>query len=298
MGILAARLLVFGGTCILISALFPITRLYKCLLPGKVRLLWLILLILTISFIGGFAAYGILFLKDKGQSFDLIVPSILFFGSIFVLLSSILSLRTALDSRILAVLERENVTDALTGIFNRRYLERRLQEEFSRAQRYHLPLSILLVDLDNFKVVNDTYGHLAGDNTLVSFTQMVTQAIRATDVVARWGGDEFLIVATNTSDSDAYQLAERIRRSAESNVFDMTGGDKRAYNVQVSVSIGVSCYCEKFECVEEFVESVDQMMYAAKREGRNRTVVWEDCQIFLKDPTLEEIQYTLDVRCN
>jgi diguanylate cyclase (GGDEF)-like protein len=298
MGILAARMLVLGGACVLIAAVIPIMKLYRCLRPGKVRVLWLMLLALTVFFVLGYAAYGIIFLRDSGQSLDLIVPSIFFSGSIFVLLSSFLSLRTAIDVRKIIDLEHESVTDPLTGIFNRRYLERRLQEEFSRAKRFQLPLSILLVDLDNFKRVNDTYGHLAGDSALVSFTQLISQAIRPTDVVARWGGDEFMIVATNTPDRDAYQLAELIRASAESNVLEMVGSDKRIFTVQVSVSIGVSCYCDRFESLAEFVESVDQMMYSAKREGRNRTVVWEDCLIFLKDPPAKEIQYTLDVRCS
>ncbi len=273
----AAKFMVYCGACILIAALYPIRSLHRRLPQGRVRLSWATLLGLTVFFVAGYLAYAIVFLENKTGPVEIIVPSIFFSGSIFVLLSSILSLRTAIDIRRVTMLERENVTDALTGIFNRRYLDRRLHEEFARAQRYQQPLSILLIDLDNFKTINDTYGHLAGDFALISLTQLILNSIRAADVIARYGGDEFMVIATNTSGPEAFQLAERIRTSAEGHRFDMVDQTKSRHSVPVTTSIGVSCYCDRFETLQSFVDCVDQMMYQAKAEGRNRTALWEDC---------------------
>jgi len=190
------------------------------------------------------------------------------------------------------MLEQENVTDPLTGIFNRRYLDRRLHEEFARAERYHQPLSILLIDLDNFKVVNDEYGHQSGDCVLVSFTKMTMNVIRSADIIARYGGDEFMVIATNTAGPQAYELAERLRKTTESHELEMVDESKRKANIRITISIGVTCYCDKFESVQAFVESADQMMYQSKKEGRNRSVIWEDCIPARKNIHPEETHFT------
>jgi diguanylate cyclase (GGDEF)-like protein len=274
--LIAANIFVYLGACILIAALIPIRNLIQRLPPGKVRISWVLLMALTLFFVAGYIAYGILFLGANLGNTDLIVPSIFFSGSLFVYLSSILSLRTAIDVRRVTILEQESVTDPLTGIFNRKYLDRRLHEEFARAERFQQPLSILFIDLDNFKVINDEYGHLSGDSALVSFTKMTLNAIRAGDVIARYGGDEFMVVATNTGGPEAFEMAERIRKIAESQALEMVDEYKKHLSVRVTISIGVSRYSEKFKSVEAFVESADQMMYQAKKKGRNRTVLLEN----------------------
>jgi len=140
----------------------------------------------------GGRSYG--FLKSRHTAWlDLIVPSVFFFGAGFVWLTATLSLHTAIDIRRVTVLEHENITDPLIGIYNRRYLDRRLQEEFIRARRYSLPLSVLLLDIDHFKRVNDAYGHQVGDLVLSYLGKLLLSAIRATDIIARYGGEEILI---------------------------------------------------------------------------------------------------------
>jgi diguanylate cyclase (GGDEF)-like protein len=275
--LIAARILVLFGACIILAALIPIRRLLEHLPPGKVRNSWNLLLILTLFFVAGYVFYGIVFLKSDQASVDLIVPIIFFCGSIFVMLSSVLSLQTAVDIRRVTMLEQENVTDALTGIFNRRYLDRRLYEEFARAERYKQPLSILLMDLDNFKAVNDAYGHLSGDQALVSFARMMMDTLRAGDVIARFGGDEFMVIATNTAGPEAHQLAERIRKTAEARALEISDEAGRHVTVRITASIGVACYGEKFDSVQAFLAVVDQMMYQAKNEGRNRAIYDESC---------------------
>jgi diguanylate cyclase (GGDEF)-like protein len=271
-----ARILVIGGACIIISALFPIQKLIVRLPAGKVRSSWNILMALTLFFVIGYTAYGFAFLANNQDTVDLIVPIIFFSGSIFVLLSSLLSLQTAIDIRKVTMLEQENVTDPLTSIFNRRYMDRRLYEEFARAERYQQPLSIVLIDLDNFKEVNDAFGNPAGDNALVSYTRMMMSTIRAGDIIARYGGDEFLVIATNTAITGAFQLAERIRKKSESQALEIVDEvKKKNHRVRVTVSIGVACNTDKFDSVQAFLACAEQMMKQAKSDGRNRTVIWD-----------------------
>ena len=120
------RILVYGGAGILIAALFPIRDLLRHLAPGKVRLSWYLLMVFTLVFVAGYVAYGLVFIESGSAALDLIVPAIFFLGAVFVLLSSFLSLRTAIEVRRVTMREQGSVTDELTGIYNHSYLERRL----------------------------------------------------------------------------------------------------------------------------------------------------------------------------
>jgi diguanylate cyclase (GGDEF)-like protein len=274
--IIVARICVVLGVCVLITALVPIRNLIRTFPNGKVRLSWILLIVLTLFFVAGYAVYGIVFLANPQGNVDLIVPVIFLSVSIFVLLSSILSLSTARDIRRVTMLEQENVTDPLTGIFNRRYLDRLVQEEFVRAQRYQQPLSIILITLDNFTAVNQEYGHVAADCALVSFTRMLESVIRPGDVIARYAGVEFMVVATNTTGSEAYALAEKIRETADTHALEMVDEFKKQLSIRMTNSIGVVSYDKKFENAQAFVDCAGQMMDQARREGHNRTVLVEE----------------------
>ena len=118
---------------------------------------------------------------------ELLIPGIFLFGAIFVWLTIRLSLQTAIDLRRIDLLEAENITDPLTMGYNRRYLDRRLDEEAARAKRYSLDLSVLMIDIDHFKRVNDRYGHQAGDVALYKLSSLLKAALRDLDVVSRYG---------------------------------------------------------------------------------------------------------------
>jgi diguanylate cyclase (GGDEF)-like protein len=274
--LIIARIYVILGACILITALVPIRNLIQRLPPGKVRLSWILLIVLTLFFVVGYAAYGVVFLNSNQVNADLIVPVIFLSGSLFVLLSSALSLRTAIDIRRVIMLEEENVTDPLTGIFNRKYLDRRVHEEFARAERYRQPLSIILIGLDNFAAVNEEYGHVAADSALVSFTRMVESVIRPVDVIARYAGVEFMVVATSTTGPEAFELAEKIRKTADTHALEMVDEFKKQLSIRMTTSIGVVGYAKRFETVQVFVDCAGLMMDRAKREGHNRTVLVEE----------------------
>ncbi len=160
-------------------------------------------------------------------------------------------------------------SDSLTGIGNRTALEADLLQELTRAKRYRLPLSLAMVDLDDFKKVNDSYGHLVGDQVLKRLGQMMSKDVRNVDKVYRFGGEEFVIVMPHTPLDQGRLVAERVRRKAERKTFLMPDDGIR---FKVTVSVGVS-QLEPGDELEDLIARADQAMYQAKASGRNRVCV-------------------------
>jgi len=156
--------------------------------------------------------------------------------------------------------------DPLTRLFNKRYFLDRLDSELKFARRHKASLSLLLVDIDHFKRVNDTHGHLAGDAVLVNLANVLTKAVRNEDVVARFGGEELGIILRAIPLEPAIQLADRLRRLIESTVTSHGGLELR-----VTASLGAAEYpTSKAETIEALIESADKALYRAKGAGRNR----------------------------
>lgn len=166
-----------------------------------------------------------------------------------------------------ARLERLAVTDPRTRTFNRNYLVPRLEEEMARASRQRSPLSVLLMDLDHFKRVNDAHGHAAGDEVLESFADRVRAATRAQDVLIRWGGEEFVLVMPDTSEERAVQVAGRIRSQVAATPIRVAG----SVDVDQTVSIGTATWLAG-ESPDALEGRADAAMYEAKRQGRDRVV--------------------------
>ena len=157
-----------------------------------------------------------------------------------------------------------SVTDGLTGLFNHRYLVEQLQVEVSRARRYNRPLAVIMLDLDHFKQINDTFGHLFGDYVLRKVSEVFRRLARAGDVVARYGGEEFAILVTDTQ--GASPLAERIRQTVETTDFFFEG-----QQTQVRVSAGVcQAAVGAVDDGNELLRLADEALYQAKQAGRNR----------------------------
>lgn len=171
---------------------------------------------------------------------------------------------TMADNRRLEVLAH---TDPLTAVLNRRALTERLASELERVKRYDSTVSILLIDIDHFKRVNDSFGHLAGDDVLTDVGALLQSAVRSVDVVARYGGEEFVIALPETSLAGATAFAERIRELIEERGFSHTGDRE----LHLTASVGVACYPSPgLETVEDLLSKADQALYRAKAEGRNR----------------------------
>ena len=159
--------------------------------------------------------------------------------------------------------------DGLTGLANRRYLMERLRQEIDRAQRYQTSLSVIMLDLDAFKSVNDTYGHLKGDELLRAFSATVKESVRCSDIAGRYGGEEFCIVLPNTCLNGAGVIAERIRKAMEKLRIPLDNGQPP---VGRTVSIGIAEFTDN-QSVDELLGAADTALYRAKEGGRNR-VVW------------------------
>ena len=231
-----------AGTIILIASLFPIVKLMKELPSGHFRKWWAILIVLILFFIAGYLYYTQQHHTTNGFSQNIVIPFILFFGSLFVFFTTTLFLKTTIDIKRIYHLEIENITDPLMGIYNRRHLTRILQDEFSKAKRYALPFSILMIDIDYFKKVNDNYGHDIGDIVLKNFGSMVQSMTRETDYVARYGGEEIMILCPLTEGEQAAGLAERIRQKVEEQIIIAKDEKKGIPEIRITVSIGVAEY--------------------------------------------------------
>lgn len=160
-----------------------------------------------------------------------------------------------------------SIKDGLTGVYNRRYLETRLKEEFDRHKRYCHALSVILFDIDHFKSVNDTYGHQFGDFVLKNVASTALETLRRNDIMARYGGEEFCCILPETTLNNAVIIAERMRMNIESkeNKFHDT-------SAKVTVSLGVSELCEVMDTHEALLKKADEALYTAKHDGRNRVV--------------------------
>ena len=269
---LLANSLVIIAVCVLIGALLPVFKLIAQLPSGHVRRSWYELAVLIAVLIAGYASYTYTSWSQHVNWQDFIVPGVFFFCAMFVWLTANLSLQTAFDVRRVTILEQESIKDPLTGLYNRRYLERRMDDEIKRALRYDLPLSVLLIDIDNFKLVNDTCGHQVGDSLLIYLSKLLINQIRDSDVVSRYGGDELLILTPSTSVTSAAILAERLRKKVETDQFEMSNADQPIQDFRVTVSIGIAGLDPETVDTETLIKHADEALYRAKQEGRNRVI--------------------------
>ena len=161
-----------------------------------------------------------------------------------------------------------SVTDNLTGLANRRNFESAFEKEFLRAVRYNSKFTLVMFDIDHFKNINDTFGHPCGDFVLRQIANSALQTFRKTDTVFRFGGEEFVVILTETDIKQAIIPLERFRKTVET--LGLTYQDKE---VEVTVSIGACQFSPDMKTKEEFLQKVDETLYKAKNSGRNRTIL-------------------------
>jgi two-component system, cell cycle response regulator len=162
---------------------------------------------------------------------------------------------------------RLTTIDGLTQIYNKRYYLETLEREISRAHRYRRELSMIMFDIDHFKKINDTYGHLAGDYVLKQLASVVKSRIRREDTMSRYGGEEFAIVLPEVDSYNANQTAEKIRKLVEKTVFKFEDT-----KIPVTISVGVCSVTQETKDPAEFIKKADEKLYQAKAQGRNQVV--------------------------
>lgn len=160
------------------------------------------------------------------------------------------------------------ITDGLTRIYNHRFFQEMFEKEYKRSDRYNTVFSLIMLDIDHFKRINDTYGHLCGDEILKGLANVVKSCLRSMDILARYGGEEFVILLPETSGEEAFEAAERIRETVENHVF--VGGEN---GLHITVSQGVATYPSPgIHDRYDILEKADRALYEAKESGRNKTV--------------------------
>lgn len=163
-------------------------------------------------------------------------------------------------------------TDTLTGLYNRRLFDERLNVEMQRSQRFKLNYSLLILDIDHFKKINDTYGHLSGDAVLKQLADVLREHSRDVDTVARYGGEEFVIVTPESDGNSAKVVGERIRKAIASTAFILPDGRE----IDMTVSIGIACYPGCADDIQNLIDRADKALYLAKQEGRNRVYLYSE----------------------
>lgn len=171
-------------------------------------------------------------------------------------------------------IEKLAITDGLTGLFNHRHFQERLNQEFHRIGRFPEPISLLIIDLDHFKEINDSYGHPVGDSVLKEISNIIRKTIRNIDVPARYGGEEFAVILIGTEARGALKMAERLRKAVMKKTFSAYGK-----GFQTTVSIGISTYQDDIHSKEELIEKADKALYHAKNSGRNCSVLWSEINV-------------------
>jgi diguanylate cyclase (GGDEF)-like protein len=186
-----------------------------------------------------------------------IITTVLLLGLLYFLMSQLI--KKLDDAR--QTIEKIAITDALTELFNRRHVMSRFEEEFEKFKRLKMNVSCIMIDIDHFKTVNDSYGHLTGDQVLKVLSARMRDIVRAYDIIGRYGGEEFLIIMPDTGLEDARGLAERIRMSVK---------EETVGNVAVTLSLGVVCVQESDRSVDDIIRRADENLYKAKKSGRDR----------------------------
>jgi diguanylate cyclase (GGDEF)-like protein len=170
----------------------------------------------------------------------------------------------------LIALEKLSVTDQLTGLRNRRYFDDHFAIERKRAKRYNKALSLIMIDIDHFKKINDAYGHQVGDSVLQAFSNLLQENVRPSDTISRWGGEEFIILLPSTSSENAIVVAQKIQSAVNLYHFSEVGN--------LTASFGVSNVEPNSNSNRDSVNQADQALYEAKKQGRNRVVAFKDIQ--------------------
>lgn len=262
------------GSAVLIMTVVAAATIWQLVagLPvGRMRTDWYVLLAFIACFILGYLYYLVSSRDNYDSAPSLIAPAMFFMGAGFVALVARIMLRTTRDLLRVSSLEAESTTDSLTGLANRRSFDRRWNVELARAKRFGLPLSLLVVDIDKFKSINDSYGHAVGDKVLIRVGQLICNCLRLSDVAVRYGGEEFAVIAPHTGPNMAAIVADRVRAAIERDACHALG--QCASERGITVSIGIAGSDDLALSTDGMFERADAALYEAKRAGRNRVAI-------------------------
>lgn len=258
------------------NTIFPFSKLIKSLNKGSIKLKWHLIRVLIVIFILCYLSYSLQYIITSVDlkhliNNTLLVPIIFFCGSIFVLMVGILAFKTTKDIHNYRILKEESITDFLLGIYNRRFFNKILQEKVNEYKLKSESLSLFLVDIDNFKDINDTYGHLIGDQALIQLAMIIKNHTTSNEIVCRYGGDELVVICQNKNEIETYELANTIRKHIENNY--LIEESKMHPAITKTISVGITTLhnlnCMDINCL---IDKADSNLYKAKEAGKNRVV--------------------------
>ena len=267
-----AMVLVLAALTLLTASLWTVCRLLAQLPAGPMLVQWRVLSAMVLVFMAGYIVYLAARWERHQSLIDLLAPALFLGCACFVWLGTRLSLATVVNVLRLSSIDRAQVTDALTGLRSRQYLDRLMQQEMQRAERRGLAVSVMLLDIDHFAAVNKGYGHAVGDQVLTEIGRILSASVRESDLLVRYGGEEIAILATHTPPAAALAVAERLRREIEIGARKALREAKGARHA-ITVSIGVAGREAGGSGPADLFGMADKALQKAKREGRNRVAL-------------------------
>lgn len=285
---LLANILLLSGICLYAASLFSVQQLVKRLPLGEVRNNWKVLSFFIVGFIVGYISYMTMLLVGKISLISITYPAICFAVSAFVLLLCFLTYQTTRDIGEAIAMEQASIIDPILDIYNRRYFDRRIDEETQRSRRYNQPLSIIIFEVDQFKSIVKKQGALVGDVVLRKVSDYLVAAVRSSDIVARYDEHKIVIATTQTKPDMAIMLADRLRGEIEKlNVLPSNESTEDA--LQITVTAGVSCVEDRIKSGFDLTDVAEKAMKRANTEGNNRVYAYDPSDIEVSESIVEAV---------
>lgn len=284
---LLANILLLSGICLYAASLFTVQQLVKKLPLGEVRNNWKVLSFFIAGFAVGYVAYMFMLWTGKVGLSSVTYPAICFAASAFVLLLCFLTYQTTRDIGEAIAMDQASIIDPVLDIYNRRYFDRRIDEETQRSRRYNQPLSIILFEVDQIEEIAKKQGRLVGDVVLRKVSDFLVGSVRASDIVARYDKNRIVVATTQTTPDMAIMLADRLRGEVET--LDMLpNADQSAVDgLQVTVTAGVSCVEDRIKSGFDLTDVAEKAMKRASTEGHNRVYAYDPSDIHIPDEVIE-----------
>ena len=268
--------LALASTGLMVYSILIAARIFRQLPRGSFLKWWKLLLVLIIGFAICYFIFALTISHREPDPLIQLVVAVFFFGAVFVLLTLRLFMHTFTSIAKTGWLNRNSILDESSGIYNLRYFEMRLNEEFDRARRYNIPLTLLLVEIDEFKKTNSSYGRIMGEKVFGGICKLLKENFRTSDIMARYGGDQLIMMLPSTALFSARKAAEKYRAVIEDKVLDVADEERDVISVRLNytISIGVSVLQNDVKRAGELIRRADIALYKAKDRGRNRVAIY------------------------
>ncbi len=287
---LLANILLLSGICLFAASLFAVQQLIKKLPQGEVRNNWKILSFFIAGFAVGYAAYMFMLITGKLVLASINFPAVCFVVSAFVLLLCFLTYQTTRDIRLAIALDQASIIDPVLEIYNRRYFDRRIDEETQRSRRYNQPLSIILFEIDQLQSIINNQGSLVADVVLRKVSDFLVGSVRSSDIVARYDDHKIVVATTQTEPDMAIMLADRLRAEAEKLEILPNSEQKDLDALHITVTAGVSCVEERIKNGFDLMDVAEKAIMRADSNGRNRVYAYDPSDIVVSEQTEQTIE--------